>query len=130
MEKIKLSFTDAKGENDRMPQIAQYITDIKQIISYARAQAYTAVNSAMVEAYWLIGERITEEEQQGKLRAEYGKEIIKNISRELQSEFGEGSGERSLRDYRQFYLTFKDMGFGTQCVPNLTWSHIRGLLCA
>ena len=47
-------------------QTTQYITDIKQIITSARAKAYTAVNTAMVEAYWLIGKRIVEEEQQGK----------------------------------------------------------------
>jgi len=79
----------------------------------------------MIEAYWLIGKRIVEEEQQGKNRAEYGQEKIKTLSEELQSEFGRGFGERILRDFRQFYLTFKDIEFGTQCVPNLSWSHFR-----
>jgi predicted nuclease of restriction endonuclease-like (RecB) superfamily len=102
-----------------------YITDIKQIIISARNKTYTAINSAMVEAYWLIGKRIVEEEQQGKQRAEYGQEIIKTLSVELKNEFGRGFGERSLRDFRQFYLTFKDMEFGTHCVPNLSYSHIR-----
>jgi hypothetical protein len=107
---------------------AQYITDIKQIIVSARAKAYTAVNSAMLEAYWLIGKRIIEEEQHGKDRAEYGKDIIKNLSTELQGEFGEGFAERCLREYRQFYLIFKEMEFGAQCAPNLTWSHIRRIM--
>jgi predicted nuclease of restriction endonuclease-like (RecB) superfamily len=106
-------------------QTAQYITDIKQIIISARDKTFTAVNSAMVEAYWLIGKRIVEEEQHGKDRAEYGQEIIKNLSKELRNEFGTGFGERSLRDFRQFYLTFNELEFGTQCVPNLTYSHIR-----
>jgi len=79
----------------------------------------------MVEAYWLIGKRIVEEEQQGKQRAEYGQEIIKTLSDELQGEFGTGFGERSLRNFRQFYLTFKEVEFGTQCVPNLSWSHYK-----
>jgi hypothetical protein len=104
---------------------AQYIADIKQIIVSARAKAYTAVNSAMLEAYWLIGKRIVEEEQHGKNRAEYGKEILKNLSVELKREFGEGFGERNLRNFRQFYMTFKDTEFGTQCMPNLSWSHIK-----
>jgi predicted nuclease of restriction endonuclease-like (RecB) superfamily len=111
-----------------MPTSNQYITDIKQIIISARTKAYTAVNSAMVEAYWHIGKRIVEEEQYGKDRAEYGKEILKNLSIELQSEFGEGFAERCLREYRQFYLTFKEMEFGAQCAPNLTWSHIRRIM--
>jgi predicted nuclease of restriction endonuclease-like (RecB) superfamily len=108
-----------------MSSNTQYITDIKQIIISARAKSYTAVNSAMVEAYRLIGKRIIEEEQRGKHRAEYGKEVIKKLSKELQGEFGKGFGERSLRDFRHFYLTFKDMEIGTQCAPNLSWSHIR-----
>ena len=111
-----------------MPVAIAYISEIKQILREARDKAYTAVNSAMVEAYWLIGKKIVEEEQQGKHRAEYGQEIIKTLSEELKNEFGKGFGERSLRDFRQFYLTFKDMEFGTQCVPNLTYSHIR-LIC-
>jgi hypothetical protein len=108
-----------------MPPNTRYITGIKQIIISAGVKSYTAINSAMVEAYWLIGKRIIEEEQRGKYRAEYGKEVIKKLSKVLQGEFGKGFGERSLRDFRHFYLTFKDMEFGTQCAPNLSWSHIR-----
>ncbi|MFT4062989.1 MAG: DUF1016 N-terminal domain-containing protein [Edaphocola sp.] len=43
-----------------------YISEIKAILEKARQKAYQAVNSAMVEAYWLIGKRIVEEEQNGK----------------------------------------------------------------
>ena len=67
-----------------------YINEIKTILKNARQKAYTAVNSAMVEAYWKIGRRIVEEEQSGRERAEYGKEIIKNLSKELTEEFGKG----------------------------------------
>jgi len=102
-----------------------YITDIKQIIHTARSKAHTAINSAMIEAYWLIGKRIVEEEQNGKQRAEYGREVIKTLSEELQNEFGQGFAERCLREYRQFYLNFMDFEFGAQCAPNLTWSHYR-----
>jgi len=100
-----------------------YITEIKQIIISAGNKAHTAINSAMIEAYWLIGKRIVEEEQNGKQRAEYGREVIKTLSEELQSEFGQGFAERCLREYRQFYLNFIDFEFGAHCAPNLTWSH-------
>lgn len=105
-----------------------YIADIKQIIAIAKSKTYTAINTAMIEAYWLIGKRIVEEEQQGEHRAEYGQEIIKNLSKELKKDFREGFSERSLREYRQFYITFKYNEFGAQCAPNLTWSHIRRIL--
>jgi predicted nuclease of restriction endonuclease-like (RecB) superfamily len=51
--------------------------------------------------------------------------VLKILSAELQEEFGKGFGERNLRNFRQFYLTFKDTEFGIQCMPNLTWSHIK-----
>jgi hypothetical protein len=102
-----------------------YITEIKQIVISAKGKTYTAINSAMIEAYWLIGKRIVEEEQNGKQRAEYGQEIIKTLSKELKNEFGTGFGERILRESRRFYLCVKDSEFGTHCVPNLTWSHFR-----
>jgi len=105
--------------------LPSYIADIKQIIISARNKAHTAIYSAMIEAYWLIGRRIVEEEQNGKQRAEYGKEVIKTLSEELQNEFGKGFADRCLREYRQFYQNFMDFEFGTQCVPNLTWSHYR-----
>jgi len=85
-----------------------YIQDIKQILAQARQKAYTAVNAAMVEAYWQIGKRIVEEEQDGKERADYGKEIIQTISDEMTKEFGKGFTGRNIRNFRQFYLTFSN----------------------
>ena len=87
---------------------AQYLVDIKQIIIFVQTKTHIAVNSARVEAYWLIGKTIIEEEQYGKNRAEYGKKIIKNFSTELRADYGAGFAERCLREYCQFYLTFKD----------------------
>jgi len=90
-----------------MPSISKtYITEIKQILKDARDKAYTAVNYSMVEAYWLIGKRIVEEIQQGGNRANYGEQVIKNISKALTAEFGKGFSERSVWQYRQFYQTF------------------------
>jgi predicted nuclease of restriction endonuclease-like (RecB) superfamily/sulfur relay (sulfurtransferase) DsrC/TusE family protein len=83
-----------------------YITEIKQILKDARAKAYAAVNYSMVEAYWLIGKRIVEEIQQGGNRANYGEQVIKNLSKALTAEFGKGFSDRSIRQYRQFYQMF------------------------
>lgn len=79
----------------------------------------------MVEAYWQIGKRIIEEEQHGKERAAYGEEILKILSNELTKEFGKGFSERSLRDFRQFYLTFQDTEIWHTVCAKLSWSHIR-----
>lgn len=98
-----------------------YISDIKTILERARRQTYSSINSAMIEAYWKIGQRIIEEEQNGLERANYGEEIIKNISFEL----GKGFGERTLRDYRQFYQTFPSWEDLAHTCAKLRWSHLR-----
>ncbi len=86
-----------------------YITEIKQILAQARQKAYSAVNSTMVQAYWLTGWRIVEEEQNGKQRAGYGEEIIKKLASELTRDLGKGFSERSLREFRQFYQQFPEL---------------------
>ena len=105
-----------------------YINEIKTILKNARQKAYTAVNSAMVEAYWEIGRRIVEEEQNGKERAEYGKEILQNLSKELTEEFGKGYSYRTLREIRQFYLMFSDFEKWRTVSAKLTWSHFQKVL--
>lgn len=107
---------------------SSYLLEIKQILAHARQKAYTAVNSAMVEAYWKIGERIVLEEQNGADRAAYGKEIIKNLSLELTNEFGSGFGERNIRNFRQFYLMFQDLKIWKSVISKLTWTHIQRTL--
>ena len=105
-----------------------YINEIKKILKNARQKAYTAVNSVMVEAYWEIGRRIVEEEQNGKERAEYGKEILQNLSKELTEEFGKGYSYRTLREIRQFYLMFSDFEKWRTVSAKLTWSHFQKVL--
>ena len=85
---------------------ANYIADIKQIVSDAKAHVYSVVNSTMVKSYWLIGKRIVEEEQEGKERADYGKQIIDNLSKELTDEFGRGFSTTNIRYFRNFYQIF------------------------
>ena len=65
-----------------------FFDEVRAILAQARQKAYAAVNFAMVEAYWEIGRRIVEEEQQGKDRAEYGAALIKELSKQLTAEFG------------------------------------------
>lgn len=104
------------------------ITDIKDIISAGRENAYNAANKAMVFTYWHIGKRIVEEEQHGEHRAEYGKNLLAYLSDGLIEEFGRGFSERNLRNFRKFYLLFPDIEIWNACVPNLNWTHFRSLL--
>ena len=105
-----------------------YINEVKEILKNARQKAYTAINSAMVEAYWEIGRRIVEEEQRGKERAEYGKEIVKNLSKELTEEFGKGFSRRTLWEMRKLYVYFSDYEKVRTLFAQLTWSHFQKVL--
>lgn len=102
-----------------------FVSDIQQILELARQKSYSAINSAMVEAYWLVGKRIVEEEQNGEERAKYGKFVIKSLATELTENFGKGFSERNLRNFRQFYLTFPDEEIRYTACAKLSWSHIR-----
>ena len=108
--------------------LANYIIEIKAILTEARLQAYKAINKAMVEAYWKIGQRIVLEEQNGKERAEYGKEIIKSLSVALTAEFGKGFSKRSLWEMRQFYILFSDYQKVRTLFAQLSWSHFQRVI--
>ena len=98
---------------------------IRSILTSARQRAYSAVNYAMVESYWLIGQTIVEHEQHGETRAGYGKGLLKELAAKLTKEYGKGLDERELRKMRQFYLVFKKRD---TLRPELTWSHYRRLI--
>ncbi|MCL1973151.1 MAG: PDDEXK nuclease domain-containing protein [Endomicrobia bacterium] len=101
----------------------QFFDDIAALLQTARNNAYRSVNSIMIVTYWQIGKRIVEQEQNGKKRADYGDYLITNLSRYLTDTFGKGFSEPNLWNFRQFYVAFPK--FSTQCVENLTWTHIR-----
>jgi predicted nuclease of restriction endonuclease-like (RecB) superfamily len=105
-----------------------FIGDIKQLVEQGRNAAYGAVNAVMIETYWRIGQRIVEQEQKGKERAEYGTQLIKSLSEVLVADYGNNFNEKNLRAFRNLYLLFNDLEIWNTRVPNLTWSHYRTLL--
>ena len=104
-----------------MDTLQKCITDIKQILLQAQQKAYQATAFAMIEGFWRIGRRIVEEEQQGSIRANYGEQVIAQLSKEL----GKGFSKRTLWDYKKFYLTFPNIEDCAHMCAQLTWSHIR-----
>lgn len=102
-----------------------FVEEIRGILNRARKTAITAVNSAMVYAYWEIGKRIVEEEQKGEERASYGKNLLDNLAESLSVNFGKSFDARELRRIRQFYLCFP---IRDTVRPELSWSHYRLLI--
>lgn len=79
----------------------------------------------MVDAYWHIGKRIVEEEQKGKNRARYGQELIKDLTIELNAEFGKGFSVANLWNFRQFYQAFPENDKLCTLCRELSWLHTR-----
>lgn len=102
-----------------------YIQEIRQILQDARQRTYNFINSAMVEAYWKIGERIVLQEQSGAERATYGEALLKELSIALTAEFGKGFTYANLANMRQFYLTYPSAEIFYALRRELTWTHHR-----
>ena len=98
---------------------------IKEIIQQSRQHVYRMVNSSLLETYWQIGRQIVEDEQDGNVRADYGKGVLKNLATLLAEEFGKGFDYTNLTNMRKFYLAFPILDTLRQ---ELSWSHYR-LLC-
>jgi predicted nuclease of restriction endonuclease-like (RecB) superfamily len=116
---ISGSFT-ALSESEK-----HFFADILQILQEGRNKVHIAVNSAMVDTYWNIGKRIVEQEQQGKERANYGDQLLVNLSRFLCSTFGKGFSYANLKNFRQFYLAWPEEEIRYTLCSELSWSHIR-----
>ena len=97
---------------------------IRNSVISAQNKIYTAVNSAMVQAYWEIGEQIHKTCGDND-RAEYGTKLLEYLSNRLTPEFGKGYTVRNLRAMRQFYCCFPIRH--TLCAE-LSWSHYRVLM--
>ena len=93
-------------------------------VIHAQQHIYTAVNTAMVQAYWEIGEQIYKACGAND-RAEYGKRLLQYLSEQLSAEFGKGFSVPNLRKMRQFYITFP---IRSTLSSELSWSHYLHLI--
>lgn len=105
--------------------IETFIEEIKQIIDDSRSKALRSVDFCRVQMYWAIGKRISEKEQQGKERADYGKYIIRNLSKEIEPLYGSGFGVRQLERSRQFYRMYP---IASTLRTQLSWSQYKLLI--
>ncbi len=111
--------------NNELVPYEDIYSEIKETLLLSRSQAYSAVNFAMVQAYWQIGRIIVEHEQNGNARADYGKAILQELSSRLTKDFGKGFSVRTLQQMKKFYVMFPNTN---ALRSQLTWTHYRLLL--
>ena len=97
-----------------LPEDLHLFESVKYVLDSAFRNIYRVANTNIVAAYWEIGRLIVDDEQKGATRADYGKQILKELSEKLTSEYGRGYSVTNLKYFRQFFLVFPDL-----FVPNL-----------
>lgn len=89
------------------PSNTKFFSQVVDLLQSARSKVVQTVNQTMVTTYFEIGRMIVEEEQGGKERADYGKQLLKGLSKVLTKEFGKGFSVQNLERMRNFYLTYR-----------------------
>lgn len=103
----------------------ELISEIKSIIENARKNVAREVNSELLNAYWNIGRIIVDYEQNNNVRAKYGEQTIKILSKRLTNEFGKGFSVSNIQMMRRYYLEYKIQQTAS---VKLTWSHYCELM--
>lgn len=107
---------------NNIDKTSELFYSVKEVIVRAKQVAYRNNNSILLNMYWDIGKLIVTEEQQGKVKAEYGKAVLKKLSQLLTLEFGKGFDERNLNNIRAFYVAFP---IWNAVRTELSWTHYR-----
>ena len=94
------------NKNEITPINQRFLESVSEVLAQARKNAKTAVNLAMVYAYYEIGRMIVEEEQHGQNRAAYGKQILRELSKYLSEKYGKGYSAENLKLMRRFYNVY------------------------
>ena len=121
---------EIENDNQIVAQVAQQslIQDLRQIIEQARGRVAATANYELTMMYWHIGERINREVLDNQ-RAEYGKQIVATVSRQLQTEFDiKGLDEKNVRRMMQFAQEFPDEQIVVTASRQLSWSHFVEIL--
>lgn len=121
------------------PLNKEFISQIVDLLQSARNKVVKTINQTMVLTYFEIGRMIVEEEQDGKERADYGKQLLKGLSEVLTKEFGKGFSVKNLERMRSFYQIYgksstllskseNDISETTSRNFSLSWSHYLKLM--
>ena len=100
-------------------------SSIKELMDNARNSVAKEVNNILIQTYWEIGRIIVEDEQGNSDRAEYGKQLVTDLSKRLTKEYGKGFSRSNLQNMRNFYLSYP---ICQTLSGKLSWSHYCELL--
>jgi hypothetical protein len=82
------------------------VDDIGRLLEQGRTQAIKQINTILVNTYWQVGQTIVEFEQAGDIKAEYGKELLIRLSKDLKNRYGKGFSRSNLQYMRLLYVHY------------------------
>ncbi|MGM9511647.1 PDDEXK nuclease domain-containing protein [Larkinella sp. GY13] len=103
------------------------LDSVRQLIEQSRQQLAISVNAAMSLLYWQIGKTVTTNTLYDQ-RAEYGKQIVASLARQLEADYGASFSEKNLRRMMQFATVFPDEQIVASLIRQLSWTHILVLI--
>ena len=110
-----------------LPAQNHLLAEVRQLIDAARQRVATVVNAELTQLYWHIGRRINVELLKGQ-RAEYGKQVVAELARQLTVDFGKGWSAQQLRHCLRLADTFSNEQILSTLRRELSWSHLKTLI--
>jgi hypothetical protein len=114
-------------ENSEKISYPNVFNDIKVLIDQTKHNIAVEVNATMSMLYWNIGNRVNIEILNNQ-RAEYGKQIVYTLAKQLETEYGSGWSEKQLRHCMRFAEVFSDVEIVSTLWRQFSWSHIKELI--
>jgi len=108
-------------------QTNEIFTSIKELINQTKQDIAISVNSALTLLYWNIGKSINNDILKNK-RADYGKQVVAELSKQLTLEYGRGYTKRNLENMIKFTQVFSDINIVHSLSAKLTWTHFKQLM--
>lgn len=112
-------------ETNKTALLGEIAKEIKSLIAEVRTAVALEIHKQLLDSYWNIGRIIVVHEQEGDLRARYGKRLLSELSKELTNELGRGFSRSNLFNMRAFYTAYPNF---PDASGKLTWSHYCELL--
>ncbi len=112
-------------DKNSISNYSSLLSTIANIYIQGKAKALKAVNTTLVETYWLIGQHLVEFEQGGNTKAAYGAGLLEKLSKDLSLSYGKGFSLSNIKRFRQFYLTYP---IGAELPHQLSWTHYVELM--
>ena len=115
------------SEENELQNKPTLFTDIRLLIEDSRRRIASTINTELTMLYWNVGKRISEDVLKRK-RAEYGKEVVRSLSRQLTKEYGRGWSRSNINRMIKLFELFPENRIGASAMPELSWTHIRKLI--